>query len=485
MVFRTLFNEPRPKGFLEIGEVLDLLDIDVDDDDRLDIEVSCDPKDEPKFNEITHGFTAEVRYYAGDDEPVTFTTLGYRSLDELHRDMQACNFDIRDFEYTFSDDLRNMTFTDAPDESTINTIESKTEDFAAIREATASILSYVQEGAYALDPQDEETQHRVKALGDRLKHELEFANTFGDPIDLTARNHHELNKENPDMAFKQEIFTLVGALTASVHRAQTELLETNRLALALSDKIGQQAFNERVETTELHITIDTSPISEALEALSQRVSTGLDADAQTSVEGSTTADYVATKDIIEEAANKATEASVKQVEETIVAQTEEIAPSTDDFDAAVEDAIAANVAKALAVEIPADAPKPLPTSTVKSVPSVPPVEVEAIDQSDDAKDFRAIVQFFLNNNTGTRDQLDIESSLFNATWDHTARRIKADLTRYLVKVPTSKMIWTARLNSLFKKFCDTTVDAVLYGTTTPVTMKLTRDADGSYSFIKV
>ena len=47
------------------------------------------------------------------------------------------------------------------------------------------------------------------------------------------------------------------------------------------------------------------------------------------------------------------------------------------------------------------------------------------------------------------------------------------------------MIWTQRLNSLFKKNIGTTIDAVLYGSTNPVTMRLDRDTDGSYSFIKV
>ena len=464
MVFRTLFNEPRPKGFLEIGEILDLLDIDVDDDDRLVVTVSCVPKDEPKFNEISHGFSAKVRYYATDNKTVAFTTLGYRSLDELHRDMQACNFDIRDFEYTFGDDVKDMSFTDQPDASVVNTIESKAEDFAAIRAAS--------------DPQDEETQYRVKALGDRLKHELEFANTFGDPIDLTARNHHELNKENPDMSFNQEIFTLIGALTASVHRAQTELIETNRIALALSDKIGQEAFKTQDTHTEIVMTLNTGPLTEAMDEFVSRISVGVDADAQSAVEG-VSADYVETSDIIEDAANKATEATVKQV-------AEDIARVSDDFHSAVEDALAAGVEQALAVEIPAEAPKPLPkASSVPNIAPAPAIAAEPFDQSDDAKDFRAIAQFFLNNHTGQRDQLDIANAIFNTTWDHGSKRIKPELVRYLVKVPNSKMIWTARLTSLFKKFEGMTVHAVLYGTTGTVDMKLTRDADGSYSFIKV
>lgn len=454
MVFRTLFNEPRPKGFLEIGEILDLLDIDVDDDDRLDVTVSCDPKDEPKFNEISHGFSAEVRYYATDNEPVTFTTLGYRSLDELHRDMQACNFDIRNFEYTFDNALNGMMFADAPDASTVNFIESKAEDFAAIRAAS--------------DPQDEETQYRVKALGDRLKHELEFANTIDN-----------LEKENTDMSFNQEIFTLIGALTASVHRAQTELIETNRIALALSDKIGQEAFKSQDTHTEIVMTLNTTgSLTDALDEFVSRISVGVDADAQTAVEG-VSANYVETSDIIEDAANKATEAAVKQV-------AEEIAPVSDDFDSAVEDALAAGVEQALAVEIPAEAPKPLPkASSVPNITPAPAIVAEPFDQSDDAKDFRAIAQFFLNNHTGQRDQLDIANAIFNTTWDHGSKRIKPELVRYLVKVPNSKMIWTARLTSLFKKFEGMTVHAVLYGTTGTVDMKLTRDADGSYSFIKV
>lgn len=416
MVFRTFFNEPRPKGFLEIGEILALLDIDTDDDDRLVVTVSCDLKDEPKFNEVSHGFSAEVRYYATDNEPVSFTTLGYRTLEELHRDMRACNFDPRDFEYTFDDDVKDMSFTDQPDASVVNTIESKAEDFASIRE------------------------------------------------DQTTKTEPS-KQETPDMTFKQEIFTLIGTLTASVHRAQTELIETNRIALALSDKIGQEAFKDNGERTEILMTIDARPLTEAMDEFVSRISVGIDADAQTAVEGTTITEVIDTPEEIEDV---------------------QIAQSSDDFDSAVEDALAAGVEQALAVEIPADAPQPLPkASSVPNIAPAPDIAAETLDQSDDAKDFRTVVQFFLNHHTGQRDQLDIANAIFNTTWDHGSKRIKQELSRHLVKVPNSKMIWTARLNSLFKKFEGTNADAVLYGTTSPVSMKLTKDADGSYSFIKV
>lgn len=285
------------------------------------------------------------------------------------------------------------------------------------------------------------------------------------------------------MAFKHEIFILANTLTAAVHRAQTELLEVNRLALAISDKIGQSAFSEDVihtTTSELVLTLDASPLTEALEELAQRVSTGLDADAQSAVESS---GYVETKEIIEDAAKKATEAAVKQVE-TPVEQT--IPSSSPDFDAAVEDALAKGVEQALAVEVPAEAPQPLPkSSSVPSVGQTPAVTAEPLDQSDDAKDFRAVASFFLNTYAGARDGLLIEANVFSATWDHADRKIKGGLSKHLVKVPNSKMIWTQRLNSLFKKNIGTTVDAVLYGSTNPVTMRLDRDTDGSYSFIKV
>lgn len=471
MVFRTLFNDPRPKGFLEIGEVLSELDIDVDDVKSLTIEITCDPKDELKFNEIFHGFAAAISYcpHASPHEDfyVTFTTLGYRSLDELERDLRAAGFDLRNAIYDVTPDIRAMTFRDEPDEPTVSTIESKTADFAELREAM-------------LAEEAEEAQFRVKELGKGLNDMLAFAEehdkgwhpVIGDPIDLTARNHHEIpsdrhylgavtgrktieytqTKEKPDMTFKHEIFILTNTLTAAVHRAQTELLEVNRLALAISDKIGQSAFNEdttQPTATELVLTLDASPLTEALEELAQRVSIGLDADAQSAVESSS---HVETKD----------------------------------FDAAMEDALAAGVEQALAVEVPAEAPQPLSKATsVPSVGQTPAVAAEPLDHSDDAKDFRAISSYFLNTYAGARDGLLVEATIFNATWDHAGRKIKGDLSKHLVKVPGSKMIWTQRLNSLFKKNIGTTVDAVLYGSTNPVSMRLDRDTDGSYSFIKV
>lgn len=475
MVFRTLFNDHRPKGFLEIGEVLSELDIDTDDTDNLTITITCDPKTGQKFDEKTEGFTAEV-IYSEDDRDAQFTTLGYRSLGELERDLRAADFDIRSAYYDIMPDLIGMTFRDDPDESTVSTIISKAEDFAELREAMLAPNAILAE--------------------------IPFVPVIGDPIDLTAHNHHEIpgdrlkseaipgrktikctqTKETPDMAFKHEIFILTNTLTAAVHRAQIELLEVNRLALAISDKIGQSAFSEdpiHTTTSELVLTLDASPLTEALEELAQRVSIGLDADAQSAVESS---GYVETKEIIEDAAKKATEAAVKQVE-TPVEQT--IPSSSPDFDAAVEDALAKGVEQALAVEVPAEAPQPLPkSSSVPSVGQTPTVTAEPLDQSDYAKDFRAISAYFLNTYSGARDGLLIEANVFNATWDHAGRKIVPNLSKHLVKVPNSKMIWTQRLNSLFKKNIGTTVDAVLYGSTNPVTMRLDRDTDGSYSFIK-
>ena len=466
MVFRTLFNDPRPKGFLEIGEVLSELDIDVDDHEHLSITITCDPKTGPKFDEKSSGFTAEV-IYSADEQDVQFTTLGYRSLDELERDLRAADFDLRNAVYDVTPDIRGTIFRDDPDESTVSTIISKAEDFAALREAMSA-------------EESEEAQFRVKALGKGLNAMLAFAEehdkgwhpVIGDPIDLTARNHHEIpsdrhylgattgrktieytqTKENPDMAFKHEIFILANTLTAAVHRAQTELLEVNRLALAISDKIGQSAFNEdttQPTATELVLTIDSSPLTEALEELAHRFSGGLDADAQSAVESSS---HVETKD----------------------------------FDAAMEDALAAGVEQALAVEVPAKEPQQLPkAASVPSVGQTPAVTAEPLDQSDDAKDFRAVASFFLNTYAGARDGLLIEANVFSATWDHAGRKIAPNLSKHLVKVPNSKMIWTQRLNSLFKKNIGMTIDAVLYGSTNPVTMRLDRDTDGSYSFIKV
>ena len=129
---------------------------------------------------------------------------------------------------------------------------------------------------------------------------------------------------------------------------------------------------------------------------------------------------------------------------------------------------------------------PLPkASSVPSVGQSPAIAAEPLDQSDDAKDFRAVASFFLNTYAGARDGLLIEANVFSATWDHAGRKIAPNLSKHLVKVPNSKMIWTQRLNSLFKKNIGTTIDAVLYGSTNPVTMRLDRDTDGSYSFIKV
>lgn len=461
MVFRTLFNEPRPKGFLEIGEVLSELDIDVDDHEHLSITITCDPKTGPKFDEKSSGFTAEV-IYSADEQDVQFTTLGYRSLDELERDLRAADFDIRSAHYDIMPDMRGVIFRDDPDESTVSTIISKAEDFAELRDKDKPVLKFVEEKDFSINPIDRDLTR---------------------PVIAPTVTKHTQTKENPDMTFKHEIFTLANTLTAAVHRAQTELLEVNRLALAISDKIGQSAFSEdtiHTATSELVLTLDASPLTEALEELAQRVSTGLDADAQSAVESS---GYVETKEIIEDAAKKATEAAVKQVE-TPVEQT--IPSSSPDFDAAVEDALAKGVETALAVEVPTEAPQPLPkSSSVPSVGQTPAVTAEPLDQSDDAKDFRAVASFFLNTYAGARDGLLIEANVFSATWDHAGRKIAPNLSKHLVKVPNSKMIWTQRLNSLFKKNIGTTIDAVLYGSTNPVTMRLDRDTDGSYSFIKV
>ena len=457
MVFRTFFNDPRPKGFLEIGEVLSELDIDVDDHEHLSITITCDPKTGPKFDEKSSGFTAEV-IYSADEQDVQFTTLGYRSLDELERDLRAADFDIRSAHYDIMPDMRGVIFRDDPDEPTVSTIISKAEDFAELRDKDKPVLKFVEEKDFSINPIDRDLTR---------------------PVIAPTVTKHTQTKENPDMTFKHEIFTLANTLTAAVHRAQSELLEVNRLALAISDKIGQSAFNEdttQPTATELVLTIDSSPLTEALEELAHRFSGGLDADAQSAVESS---GYVETKEIIEDAANKATEAVVKQVEPTVP-------QASADFDAAMEDALAAGVEQALAVEVPAEAPQPLPkSSSVPSVGQTPNVAAEPLDQSDDAKDFRAITSYFLNTYAGARDGLLIEANVFSATWDHAGRKIAPSLSKHLVKVPGSKMIWTQRLNSLFKKNIGTTVDAVLYGYTYPVTMRLDRDTDGSYSFIKV
>lgn len=139
MVFRTLFNDPRPKGFLEIGEVLSELDIDVDDHEHLSITITCDPKTGPKFDEKSSGFTAEV-IYSADEQDVQFTTLGYRSLDELERDLRAADFDIRSAHYDIMPDMRGVIFRDDPDEPTVSTIISKAEDFAELRDKDKPVL---------------------------------------------------------------------------------------------------------------------------------------------------------------------------------------------------------------------------------------------------------------------------------------------------------------------------------------------------------
>ena len=466
MVFRTLFNDPRPKGFLEIGEVLSELDIDVDDHEHLSITITCDPKTGPKFDEKSSGFTAEV-IYSADEQDVQFTTLGYRSLDELERDLRAANFDLRNAVYDVTPDIRGTIFRDDPDESTVSTIISKAEDFAALRDKDKPVLKFVEEKDFSINPIDRDLTC---------------------PVIAPTVTKHTQTKENPDMTFKHEIFTLANTLTAAVHRAQRELLEVNRLALAISDKIGQSAFNEdttQPTATELVLTIDSSPLTEALEELAHRFSGGLDADAQCAVESS---GYVETKEIIEDAANKATEAAVKSVEPAVTIDFDEnvVPSSSPDFDSAVEDALTSGVEQALATEVPAETPQQLPkAASVPSVGQTPAVTAEPLDQSDDAKDFRAVASFFLNTYAGARDGLLIEANVFSATWDHAGRKIAPNLSKHLVKVPGSKMIWTQRLNSLFKKNIGTTVDAVLYGYTYPVTMRLDRDTDGSYSFIKV
>lgn len=461
MVFRNYFNEPRPKGFLEIGEVLEELDIDPTDEEHLNVVIEFSCRSGPKFNELTDGFCAEVSYSDLDEwgEEVTkfFTTLGYRSLQELKNDLASVGFT------TVHENLltqeRDVIIRDEPDEPTVSTIVSKTEDFADIRDAnTKPILAFVREDIYAAKPSSL-TEH-LEIPGDRKIEESV-------PVEKTTELSFTINiQENPDMSFTKEIFTMAGALAAATQRAQNELLEVNRIATALMNAAGNNAFEANEEDHSINITlnVDTTPITEALEEIN-RVTKGLDADAQGAVEG-VSADFVETKEIIEEAANKATEEVLKR--------------ESDDFDAAVERALAAGMAPELAVEVPSDEPKELPVSPVTK----PGVVNTPEEKSDDLKDFCAIVQFFLNNHTGERDFLQIETSIFNVTWDHGARKIHSGLSKYLVKVPNSKMIWTQRLNSLFKKFVGTHVDAVLYGNTTPTTMRLDRDADGTYSFVK-
>ena len=162
MVFRTLFNDPRPKGFLEIGEVLSELDIDVDDRDNLSITISCDPKTGPKFDEKFNGFTAEV-IYSEDDRDAQFTTLGYRSLDELERDLRAADFDLRHAEYDMPDDFKTMIFRDDPDESTVATIISKAEDFAELRDKDKPVLKFVEEKDFSINPIDRDLTRPVIA----------------------------------------------------------------------------------------------------------------------------------------------------------------------------------------------------------------------------------------------------------------------------------------------------------------------------------
>lgn len=63
------------------------------------------------------------------------------------------------------------------------------------------------------------------------------------------------------MTFNRDIYELANALNSSVLRLQTELLETNRLALALTQKIGNQAFEDQgPQRSELTISIDASPL---------------------------------------------------------------------------------------------------------------------------------------------------------------------------------------------------------------------------------
>lgn len=453
MVFRTLFNEPRPKGFLEIGEVLEELDIDPDDTDHVEVVIDFSDRTGPKFNEVNDGFFAEVTYSDLDENDeeclVSFTTLGYRDLKSLTDDLCSVGF-VPPFLENLLTQERGIVIRDEPDapEMIIHGTD-KASDFAQLRAEAMepAILKYKEETEYSDHPSELPPTH------------------------LTT------NKEKPDMTFNRDIYELANALNSSVLRLQTELLETNRLALALTQKIGNQAFEDQEpQRSELTISIDASPLTQAIEELVSKVSTGLDATAQTAVEG---AGYVETKEIIEDAANKATEEVIKSVEASLPQE-------SDDFDAAVEAILSKGVEQELAVEVPAEAPQPLPTpenteTVTQAVSTVQP----HLDQSDDAKDFRAIASFFLNKYSGARDGLLIEAQIFNTTWDHINRRIAPELSKHLIKVPTSKMIWTQRLNSLFKKNVGEHIDAVLYGSTNPVTMRLDRETNGHYSFIKV
>ena len=423
MVFRNMFNEPRPKGFLEIGEVLNDLEIDVDDRRNLTIIFSYDPKDEPKFNEIVHGFSAEVLYVADDElAPVTFTTLGYRTLAELIRDLRAAAFNVDHYaQYDMETSERDIIIYDDPDESTVTTITSKGEDFAEIRDEAC--IAFVAEEAYGTDP---------------VAYEYTPLST---------------EQENPDMTMNKELFAIVGALTASIHRVQTELLETSRIAQTLTAKLGTAAFAAPVQATshEIVMHIDGGPLAGVLKEL-QDVISGADVAAQHAVEGEDIPDEPDTSD------------------------DPALPEASEDFDEAIEDALATNVAATLAITTTGNMPQPLPLS---------PEFAPHADQSDDAKDFRAICAYFLNVNSGERDGIVPAVGVFNATWNLPASAVKADVAKNLIKVAQSKLIWTSRLTSLFKRFVDTELDAVLYGTTSPVTMKLVKDADGTYGFIKV
>lgn len=162
MVFRTLFNEPRPKGFLEIGEVLEELDIDPDDTDHLEVVIDFSDRTGPKFNEVNDGFFAEVTYSDldenGEECLVSFTTLGYRDLQSLTNDLRSVGF-VPPFLENLLTQERSIIIRDEPDdpEMVVHDVD-KASDFAALRaegmepKAEPAVLKYKEETEYSDHP---------------------------------------------------------------------------------------------------------------------------------------------------------------------------------------------------------------------------------------------------------------------------------------------------------------------------------------------
>ncbi|MGR3375005.1 MAG: hypothetical protein ACU0D1_19575 [Pseudooceanicola nanhaiensis] len=87
---RSMFNDPRPKGFEELFSAMDELGMDAD-------VATATLEEEPGADGFGgHGYSAEVFDYDSEDERIEFSTLAYDTKEELIADLKAVG--IQNFE---------------------------------------------------------------------------------------------------------------------------------------------------------------------------------------------------------------------------------------------------------------------------------------------------------------------------------------------------------------------------------------------------